>query len=487
MSNLNNIEPKKVFRYFEEISSIPRGSKKEEKISNYLVNFAKNKGLEVIQDKALNVIIKKQASQGYENLPGIILQGHMDMVWEKNQETDFDFESQGIKLIVENDWISADKTTLGADNGIALAFCLALLDSEDIPHPYLEILITSDEETGMTGAKSLDGSLLKGRYLINIDTEEEGAFYVSCAGGLRFKVSIPFQTMSVEKNNFFKIKIYGLRGGHSGADIIFQRANAIKTLGKVLKKLSFENDIYLADLTGGSKENAIPREAEALVYIENPDYKSLENKIKIINTQLRKVFYTNDPDIQVSIEKITADSYKTVLDKPSTKRLINTILLHPNGIDSMSSSIDNFVESSLNLGRIRLENKNMILESLIRSSQEHKLDYIAEELMALAEVSEGSFEAGARYPSWNYLETSKLREYMVSSFIDLYKETPQIKAIHAGLECGILKDKLPDVDIISFGPDIRNAHTPQEKLSISSTKKSWDLLLKVLKDFKSII
>lgn len=487
MSNLNNIEPKKVFQYFEEISSIPRGSKKEEKISNYLVNFAKDKGLEVIQDKALNVIIKKQASQGYETLPGIILQGHMDMVWEKNQETDFDFESQGIKLIAENDWISAGKTTLGADNGIALAFCLALLDSEDIPHPYLEILITSDEETGMTGAKFLDGSLLNGKYLINIDTEEEGAFYVSCAGGLRFKVSIPFQTISIEKNNFFKIKIYGLTGGHSGADIIFQRANAIKTLGKVLKKLSFENTIYLVDLTGGSKENAIPREAEAVLYIENPDYVSLENTIKTINTQLRKAFYTTDPDIQVSIEKITANYYKTVLDKPSTKRLINTILLHPNGIDSLSSNIDNFVESSLNLGRIRLKNKNMILESLIRSSQEHKLDYIAEELMALAEVSEGSFEAGARYPSWNYLETSKLREYMVSSFIDLFGKTPQIKAIHAGLECGILKYKLPDVDIISFGPDILNAHTPQEKLSISSTKKSWELLLKVLKDFKSII
>jgi dipeptidase D len=484
LSVLNNIEPKRVFHYFEEISSIPRGSKKEEKISSYLVNFARYRGLQVIQDEALNVIIRKQASPGYEDLPGIILQGHMDMVWEKNQDKDFDFESQGIKLIVENDWISADNTTLGADNGIALAFCLAVLDSEDIHHPSLEILITSDEETGMTGAKELDSSSLKGKFLINIDTEEEGALYVSCAGGLRFKVSVPFQTMPVIKNNFFKIKISGLKGGHSGADIILQRSNSIKTFGKILKKLSFENDIYLADISGGSKENAIPREAEAFIYIENPDEKSLEETIKNINTQLKKVLYLTDPNIQIDIKKTTDTFYKVLLDKESTNKLINTILLHPSGIDSMSSSIENFVESSLNLGRVRLENKTMIMESLIRSSKEQKLDYLSEDLMALAELSGGSYEAGARYPPWDYLETSRLKEHMISVYKSLFGKDLQIKAIHAGLECGILKNKLPNVDMVSFGPDIRNAHTPQEKLSISSTKKTWEFLLKVLKDFK---
>ncbi len=406
------------------------------------------------------------------------------MVWEKNQDTDFDFESKGIRLVVEDDWISADGTTLGADNGIALAFFLAILDSEDIPHPSLEILITSDEESGMTGAKSLSENSLRGKYLINIDTEEKGALYVSCAGGLRFTISIPFQLIPTRGENFFKIRITGLQGGHSGADIILQRGNAIKIMGMVLKKLSYKTDMFLVDVTGGSKTNVIPRESDAVVYIKNSYKNSIQKIMENINTELKNMLTLSDPNLTISVKKIDSGSYKSSLDKDSTKKLLDVILLHPNGVDTMSINIENLVESSLNLGKIRLEDKNIIMESAIRSSLDQRLDVIAERLMALASLSRGSFEAGSRYPAWNYKEDSELRKHMISVYNSLFGENPKIKAIHAGLECGLLGKKFPDVDMISFGPDIKGAHTPKEKLSISSTRKAWEFFLKVLKDSK---
>jgi dipeptidase D len=482
-----DLNPEKVFYYFEKISSIPRGSKKEKKISDYLVEFARYRGLEVMQDSTLNVIIKKKATPGYEDVPGIILQGHMDMVWEKNQDTEFDFESQGIKLTTDGDWISAAGTTLGADNGIAVAFFLALLDSKDIPHPSLEILITSDEETGMTGAKALDGSYLKGKYLINIDTEEEGALYVSCAGGLRFTIAIPFNVTNTQGDNLFRIRVTGLQGGHSGADIGLQRGNSIKILGIVLKKIFYETNMSLVNLMGGSKTNAIPRESEAIILVKSPDEKSLQKIIEIINTELKEMLNLSDPNIKISIEKITDTTYDNCLDKISTQKLINAILLHPNGVVSMSLSIENLVESSLNLGKIRIKGGSMIIESAIRSSVDQKLDEIAESLMALADLSGGSFEAGSRYPAWKYRENSKLRDHMASVYSKLFGKSPNIKAIHAGLECGLLGEKLPDVDMISFGPDIRGAHTPQESISISSTKNSWEFILRILRDSKNIL
>lgn len=484
MDILKDIEPKKVFHYFEKISSIPRGSKNEKEISNYLVDFAKYRGLEVIQDEALNVIIKKPATSGYESIPPIILQGHMDMVWEKNQDTDFDFYRQGIKLNVEGDWISATGTTLGADNGIAMAFVLAILDSEEIPHPSLEILLTSDEETGMTGAKSLDGKNLKGKYLINLDTEEEGALYVSCAGGLRASLSIPFNTV-MNNDNFFMIKLSGLKGGHSGADIHLQRGNSIKIMGHILKELSAIVDFYLVDIFGGSKMNAIPRESTSVVSIKSSDIETFKKAINSINSKLKEKFYYSDPKIEVILEEVIEKYPKFSLDETSTKKLINSIILHLNGIQSMSLDIEGLVESSLNLGITKLEDGNMIMESAIRSSSDWKIDLIASNLQALAAVTGGHFETGARYPAWQYMENSRLREYLSEVYTQLFNKTPEIKAIHAGLECGLLGEKISGVDMISLGPDITGAHTPQEKLSISSTKRTWDFLLKVLENSKN--
>jgi dipeptidase D len=484
---LKDIEPKKVFHYFEEISSIPRGSKNEKEISDYLVNFAKCRGIEVLQDEYLNVIIKKPATQGYESVPTIILQGHIDMVWEKNQDTNFDFYRQGIKLKVVGNWVSAIGTTLGADNGIAVAFALAILDSDDIPHPALEILLTSDEETGMTGAKALNGKNLKGKYLINIDTEEEGALYVSCAGGLRANLSVPFDDIKTTPDNFFIIKLSGLKGGHSGADIHLQRGNSIKIMGNILKELSSKFDLYLVDIFGGSKMNAIPRESNSVISLESSDIEIFKQTISLINSQLKDKFYSSDPNIELTFKKVLEGFPKRCLNKISTEKLINTILLHPNGVQSMSQDINGLVESSINLGIIKLHKGNMVMESAIRSSTDWKIDLISDNLRALENLTGGYFKTGARYPAWKYQKNSKLREHMSKVYTELFEKKPEIKAIHAGLECGLLGEKLPDTDMISFGPDIIGAHTPQEKLSISSTKRSWNFLLEVLKTSKDSI
>ncbi|SHH24400.1 aminoacyl-histidine dipeptidase [Tepidibacter thalassicus] len=485
MSNiLTNLEPKTVFKYFEEISQIPRGSGNEKAISDYLVNFAKNHNLEVIQDKALNIIIKKPGTKGYENAPTVILQGHMDMVCEKNKETVHNFEKDPIKLRIVDDFIYATDTTLGADNGIAMAYALAILESNNIPHPPLEVLITTEEETGMGGAMALDSSNLTGKYLINLDSEEEGYLLVSCAGGVRTRQILNINWEDAKKDlSSYIISIKGLKGGHSGMDIIKQRGNSNKLMGRILDDLSNSFEYYIADINGGAKMNAIPRECEAVILTNSKNSSKLKEKIKEFNNIFKNELKTSDPDIIVTIEE-TENTYKKVFSKETMNKVITSLLLIPNGIKSMSMDIENLVESSTNLGVVTTHKNEVTFESAVRSSVKSLKYSILKEMNAIANILDCKLIADSDYPEWEYKKDSKLREICQKVYKEKYGKEPKIIAIHAGLECGLLLEKMPNVDAISLGPDMFDVHTPNEHLSISSTQRTWEYLLDILKAIK---
>jgi len=479
MRVLNGLNPAGVMRFFEEISMIPRGSKNEKKISDYLVKFGQDRGLEVIQDEFLNVIIKKPATKGYEHVPSIILQGHMDMVCEKNQDTEHDFLVDPLKLRVVDGWIKATGTTLGADNGIAVAFALALLDSNDLAHPSLEVLVTSDEEMGMTGAQNLDPSLLKSKTLINIDTEEEGELYVSCAGGARGVFEIPI-TKNPTNEEGIHLKVRGLQGGHSGADIHLQRGNANKLLGRVLDRLNKELEINLSYISGGSKDNAIPREADAI--FTTSDIEKTKEIIAEFELILQKELRVSDSQVKLEFEKVLIQNKFT---KFETENVINVIALHSNGIKSMSLDIDGLVESSLNLGVIVNDDNSIKLNSAIRSSVLSLKLAMIEELKTLGKILDISFKDSAHYPAWQYRKESKIREVFENVYEKINNKKAGIKAIHAGLECGLFDEKFDDLDMISFGPDIRGAHTPEERVNIESIERVWNYFVEIMKESKN--
>ncbi len=480
---LDNIEPKQVMKFFEDISAIPRESKKEKQVSDWLVTFAKERGLEVIQDKSYNVIIKKPATSGYEQAPIVIIQGHMDMVCEQNQGTNHDFANDGIKLQVNGDFISGTGTTLGADNGIAVAFALALLDSKDIPHPALEVLLTADEEQGMSGAMNLDGSHLKGRLMINLDAGEN--LFVSCAGGARGEIEIAtaFDTLTTTEQGI-TIEVRGLQGGHSGGEIHEQRGNSNKLLGRALNEIRKELPFNIAEIFGGAKENAIPREAEATLKFKNYDATKLNTIITQLNKTFKDEYKTSDPHVEI---KLNTKPINKVMNDVTTKKIVDTIILHPNGINTWSKEIENLVESSLNLGVIEMKDNSVCLRSAIRGSVLTRKIEIIEELRVLADVVGAKFVDSSHYPAWEYKKESKLRDIFAKVYENVLKRKPKVVAVHAGLECGLLSEKLPGVDIIAFGPGAYGAHTPEEKLSIKSTQEIWNYLLeglKALKDYK---
>ncbi|MBU5455917.1 aminoacyl-histidine dipeptidase [Caproiciproducens sp. MSJ-32] len=484
MKVLKNLEPKKVFEYFEEISQIPRGSGNEKQISDYLVGVAKKLNLEVIQDEALNVIIKKPGTKGYENSPTVIIQGHMDMVCEKNKGVDHDFEKDPIKLRIIDDMIYATDTTLGADNGIAVAYALALLDSTDIPHPPLEILLTTDEETGMSGAMAVSREHLKGKLLINLDNEEEGDFLVSCSGGIRSKFELSAELEDrADNTSLVDISISGLKGGHSGMDIIKERGNSNKLLGRVLKNLLSEVDFRLVSLNGGSKDNAIPREADALIVIKESEVEKLE---KLAN-KWQEIFFNElkvqDPGVKVKISEVK-EEISRVFTKDSTEKAINLLYLIPNGIDTKSPTIKDLVQSSTNLGVVRTENNKVHYDSAIRSSVESLKEEIVIRSKTIAEIIGCKFETTANYPGWEYNPDSKLRELCLDVYKRMYGKDGNIVAIHAGVECGLFNEKLGGLDMISFGPDLFDVHTPEEHMSIKSVQNVWEYLKEVLKELK---
>ncbi|WP_434797654.1 aminoacyl-histidine dipeptidase [Terrisporobacter vanillatitrophus] len=474
---LKDLNPTLVFKYFEEISQVPRGSGDEERISEFLVNFAKELNLEVVQDEHLNVIIRKPATEGYENCPGVILQGHMDMVCEKNKDVDHDFEKDPIELKIVDDMIYANGTTLGADNGIAVAMSMAVLASNDLAHPALEVLITSNEEAGMTGANGLDGSLLKGKYIINLDSEEEGFLLVSCAGGNRSYATLPLTYKNIEDNKqAFMIEVKGLLGGHSGMDIVKQRANSNVTMGRVLNLLDVDFD--LVEVNGGSKNNAIPRECEAVVAVNKDQAENLKANVAKIEEILKNEFKTTDPGLEVVVKEATADKAITDECKAKAMLLLNFI---PNGIQTVSKDIEGLVESSSNLGVVKTENDVMSFESAVRSSVATLRENLNNKTKMLCNTVNANFENTDGYPAWEYAKNSKLEELCVDVYEKLEGKKPIITAIHAGLECGLLLDKMPGCEAISMGPDMFEVHTPNEHLSIPSVKNVYEFLLAVLK------
>ena len=474
---LKDLNPTLVFKYFEEISQVPRGSGDEKRISEFLVNFAKELNLEVVQDEHLNVIIRKPATAGYENCPGVILQGHMDMVCEKNKDVDHDFEKDPIDLRIVNNMIYANGTTLGADNGIAVAMSMAVLASNDLAHPALEVLVTSNEEAGMTGANGLDGSLLKGKYIINLDSEEEGFLLVSCAGGNRSYVTLPLTYKNIEDNKqAFMIEVKGLLGGHSGMDIVKQRANSNVTMGRILNLLDVDFD--LVEVNGGSKNNAIPRECEAVVAVNKDQAETLKANVAKIEELLKNEFKTTDPGLEVVVKEATADKAITDECKAKAMLLLNFI---PNGIQTVSKDIEGLVESSSNLGVVKTENDVMSFESAVRSSVATLRENLNNKTKMLCDTVNANFENTDGYPAWEYAKNSKLEELCVDVYEKLAGKKPVITAIHAGLECGLLLDKMPGCEAISMGPDMFEVHTPNEHLSIPSVKNVYEFLLAVLK------
>lgn len=473
-----------IFDFFSQIAAIPRCSGHEKAISDYLVKFAKSRNLEVIQDSALNVIIKKPGTKGYENAPGVIIQGHMDMVCDKNKATVHDFEKDPIKLRVEGDMLYAQGTTLGADNGMAIAYALALLSSDDIPHPPLEVLITTEEETGMDGAMAVQPENLKGKYLINIDAEEEGKLFVSCAGGIMIKQSLPIIWEDTKSGLIpFMITIRGLKGGHSGMEIHTGRGNANKLMGRVLNGIMEDIDFYIGELNGGFKANAIPREADALILINAGDENILKNKVnewdKIFKNELRVA----DPGVSVNIEK--ADKVvKKVFSRGTMKKAIALLVLIPNGVQSMSMDIKGLVESSTNLGVVTTTDDEVIYDSAARSSVSSLKYKIANQCRLLSEFLDAKYTGSSDYPGWEYDPNSKLRDIFVGVYQSLHSGKPQVVAIHAGLECGLFKEKMPHIDMISFGPNLYDVHTPDEHASISSVKRTWEYLIAVLKEIR---
>lgn len=485
MNVLHNIEPKEVFRFFEEISSIPRPSYKEKAISDYLVNFAQERGLQYWQDDLYNVVMIKEATPGYETEEPIILQGHMDMVCEKENGCNKDMEKEGLDLAVEGDYVYAKGTTLGGDDGIAVAFALAILDSDSIKHPRLEFVCTVSEEVGMDGAKALDVSMLKGHLLLNMDSEEEGTVLAGCAGGGSAEVNL-----SVNRENFpgepVVLHIAGLSGGHSGTEINKGRANSTLLLARVVRDVEKNTEIRLSALESGSKDNAIPREAKALIWAQDID--ALKKTVEDSQEALKNEYSVSDPGLIVEI--LPADAISSVavnaapLNLESSHKVLSLIQSLPNGVMRMSDHIERLVETSLNMGVAGLNEAGLTLRFSIRSSVGSAYADLKDRVLWIAKAFGAEASVSGEYPAWEYVEESVLREKMARIYKDMFGKELIIEAIHAGVECGLLADKISGLDAVSMGPDILDIHTSQEKLSISSTKRMYDYVVRILEEKK---
>ena len=486
--SIEKLYPEKVFHYFAEISKIPRASKKEKEISDWLVKFAKERKLKVIQDEHYNVIIKKKATEGYEDFSPLILQGHMDMVWEKNKDTEFDFSTQGIELVIDGDFLKANGTTLGADNGIAIAYALAILDSDDIKHPALEVVITTDEEDGMSGVANLDFDEFDGKTLINLDTEEYGEVYVSSAGGTRTETKFIFETKKIGNGYTpISIEVKGLSGGHSGAEIHKNLGNSIKILSEVLYHLSKRYEMSLMHIDGGGKVNAIPREAvaEIAVKLDGDSIEELKKLAGLAFENILKDFKVSDKLPILAIEKIEEKNLGISLG--DTLNIINFLHEVPNGVLEMSKHIEGLVETSINIGFISTEivdgNVKIRIKSLARSMANNPLNRLVEEITDLTRKHDANIKIAASNPSWEYKEDSKIRELIAKSFKEITGNEPVIKAIHAGLECGVFTQNIKGADVVSIGPNIYGAHTPEERMDIKSVGETWEWLLKILENY----
>ena len=479
-----NQEPKKVFHYFHEINQIPRASYHEQALVQYIVSFAKERNLEYFTDKADNIIVKKEATPGFENHPVVILQGHLDMVPEKTAASTHNFDTDAIEMIVDGEWLHAKDTTLGADNGIAVAMMLAVLDSNDIQHGPIECLFTAAEELGMDGARGLDASPLQGKYLLNIDTEVETEFIVSCAGGVQIEIDVPLEkeTPNAANTEGLRISIDGLIGGHSGIEIHKQRANANQLMARLLHELAKDFQFQLAYFDGGTKHNAIPNVCQATLAIRPEDKEKLQSAIATQAKLFANEFSIADPDL--AIHSSAEDAPKQVYAKKTTDALLSYLFLAPHGVIAVSLSLEDLVETSLNLAIVRENEQAIHITAALRSSQPNALHYLAERFVLLADVLGIKSEVVGSYPGWEYEPGSELEKQAVAVYEKVLGSTPKIHAVHAGLECGILKEHLPNTEMISFGPDIENAHTPKERVRIASVERIYTFLLELLKTLK---
>ena len=495
---LNELSPSEVFSYFEKICYIPHGSGNTGMIADYCLEFAKLHGLKARKDMSDNIVIFKAGSSGYEDCEPVILQGHLDMVCEKEPDCDIDMSVQSIKACTDGKMVWADGTTLGADDGIAVAFILAVLASDTIAHPPIQAVLTSDEEIGMLGARDLDTSDLTAKRLINIDSESEGILYVSCAGGVRAECDIPvvyedaagWVSGGEQDDNAsdaagngqvcFEVKISGLAGGHSGVEIHKQHTNAIRLLASLLSHASCAADFRLVSLSGGGKENAIPKEAKAVVSVRSCDATTFEQSIKESEAVWMQEISATEPHAKIELEKtdIAADK---VLDSKSTANVIYALWLSPDGVYKMSQEIKGMVQTSLNLGTAYLDTDKLVYKYLIRSNTAAGKKLLLERVTTFVKHLSGNVVTMSDYPAWEYKSDSQLRKICVDSFTNVYGHEPEVTSIHAGLECGILAGKMPGVDMISFGPTLESVHTPDECMDAASVERTWEYLMEILK------
>ena len=470
MRVLENVNPKAVMRYFENICAIPHGSGNTDAISDYFIKEAEKLGLWAIKDEHNNVVIKKAASKGYENHPTVILQAHLDMVCEKEAGCNIDFLKDSISIKADGDFISACGTTLGGDDGIGVAMIMAVLEDDTLKHPSIEAVFTSDEETGMFGAAGLNPKLISGRRMINIDSEQEGVFTVSCAGGARAEIKIPFKREALS-SPLYELNLCGLKGGHSGVEIDKGRYNSNVLMGKFLS--SFCGDFRIADIFGGTKDNAIPAKTVCLVSTEL-DITSLAESFVSANKT------AEEPNLKIDVRKITGRH--TAFTPRDSRKIAEFLSSVKNGVQAFSQDIEGLVETSLNLGCLKTEGSEINAVFSVRSSVNTAKENLLEDLKKCALAFGGNITVGGHYPAWEYKKDSYLRDVMVEQYEALSGKKPIVEAIHAGLECGLFSEKLSGLDAVSFGPDMFDIHTPSERLSISSVVRSYAFLLKVLEN-----
>lgn len=481
MRVLKDLEPLKVFEYFEEICNIPHGSGNTKRISDYLVRFALDHKLRCIQDDSGNVVIFKKASPGYESKEPVIIQGHMDMVCEKEDDVVIDFDKEGLRLTVSDGIVKAKGTTLGADDGIAVAYALALLDSDSIEHPPLEVVITVDEEIGMLGASAFDAGVLHGKTMLNLDTEDEGYLLVSCAGGATVNC-----TVSAKQKNIYgysiNISVSGLLGGHSGIEIHKGRASANQIMGRLLYKAISEFDIYLSDIAGGLKDNAIPRSCSCnLILGEDQDVYAFNESLQAYADMIKKEISITDPDALIEIECSPIADIYLAYDIADTKRITTALYVLPGGVQKMSQNIPGLVQTSLNMGILKNLGDKVVMSFSARSSVASEKDELVSRIRCVMDALSGSVSIEGEYPAWEYKEESRLRDLMIDIFKKQYEKEPIVYAVHAGVECGIFADKIPGLDCVSFGPELKDIHTPKETMDIASVQRVWKYLLEVLR------
>jgi len=481
MSNqVRGLEPKSLWQNFADLNSVPRPSKKEARVIKFIQSFGENLKLPVFTDEAGNVIIKKPATKGFESLKTVVLQSHLDMVHQKNSDTKFDFETQGIDMFIDGDWVKAKGTTLGADNGIGVAAIMALLQSTDIEHPALEALFTIDEETGMTGALALKGGLLEGQFMLNLDTENDRELTIGCAGGIDVTATGSYALETPKNTEALRLHIKGLTGGHSGMDIHLGRANANKLMNRILLLLVNNFGAEVSHIEGGSLRNAIPRESFAIITIPSSQTKACNDFLETFKSILKSEYHTTDPTLVLEFEAV--DLPAKTINHLFLNNILRALYACPNGIYRMSPDISGLVQTSNNVAKVVIKDGKYQVQCLSRSSVNSEKTDLQMAITSAFELCGASVQTGGEYPGWTPAPKSDIVQLMTQLYKEKYKEDPHVSAVHAGLECGILGRNYPNMQMISFGPNITGAHSPDERVQISSVQKFWNFLLAVLKN-----